>query len=844
MLTLVETLLLLVATIGLARTLFAPQSHHRYRWLVHFSAITTCLTLAAWCSGTDFAETPGRIVSSSVAVVPFTLVALWTVAFRESTTLRMAAFIVFLVVLTLLLGEPVTDDLARSSVESTWLGLRDLDRLRLAIGICGGLIAGVYCRLLGWRIQPLDQSQGNGPSASTRDLWILIGGIGLSVPLLLVLQLAAQQSFSRIFDSNFAMLRMSCFYAACVLAFLSIMVCRFSNQWLVAAIVIIGALSVQYVWREDVYRYQRFLLKPEYWYQFTPIFILTWWTVTLVLRGFDISFRRTGELLLFQVQIKHFIVATGLACFLLSSVRTKLVEQLPATVKRDVQQVGGDVTLRGNEIVGITIMRDGVPDILLKTLPRLRHLESVVIVSSSPGQELISLLSKCPRLKSLEIRDSFPVIAGAPGYSGFEQLERLVLTRVPVSAAEFGQLTSGSSIRHLCIDEPQLLKHLGKATSESLRILEFQNDPNVASSIDSNQLLTLETPQLEAIQWGPVGSPRPTSFGLIPFTDIPKNFPKLRKFSYRCSRLTPDVLRQLNRLPLEELGLLNMESGFDLLGDLDVPRVMIGSKFEDATFDRLLNDPKVVGLSGKLSHRLMQDRLHKILRANADRDVSFDLSAVVPPDDAANRQAKKLPQPLAQGEISNEMLGVGGGQISRARAKQFSVWGNALRRTSVATDTESKLTIQPGKQLVVARGFRLQLEQFVSLCEDAGAIRIDSPVYDNDELILHNYYSENPHAMIRQLHNLTDERWERLRNVIKAGHLVMEDPDVTIRTWKGLAEWSGTLQINWSKLPEDYVQTVDALAELRVVFSVEDRIAPKQLDVFKRNDSHLINQSN
>ena len=96
------------------------------------------------------------------------------------------------------------------------------------------------------------------------------------MPLLLLLQHLANRSFDRLFDSNFAIIRMSCFYAACILAFLSITICRFSNQWLVAAIVILAALASQYYLGDRLLYLVGFLNSPLDWYHTTSIFLLAW----------------------------------------------------------------------------------------------------------------------------------------------------------------------------------------------------------------------------------------------------------------------------------------------------------------------------------------------------------------------------------------------------------------------------------------------------------------------------------------------------------------------------------------------------------------------------------------
>ena len=820
MISVVQVVLLLISTLGLAKLLFDPhwataRKISERNWFFYQSlGIAGVLGLAFGCSFVGRLTTNGELFSSAVAVVPFSLVSFWTVTYRGSVVLRMATFLALLVALGWLLSSSISSELGLSTRERYGHFDSGLDRLRLSVGICAGMIAGVYCRVLGWRVQVREGEDKR--DASTRDLWILIMGIVLSIPLLLFLQHITRMQFARLFDPNFSIVCMACFYATCILAFLSITVCRFSNQWLIAATVIIGALTAQYWLGAELYRMLGFLQVASVWYHFTPVFILAWWTTMFLLRRLDIAFQRTGELLLFQFQIKHFVVATGLACFVLSSVKSQYVDQFPQLLQRDLQKAGGGADIVSNRIVGIRIQRDGVPDVLLKSLSHLRDLESVVIESSTPDQTFIDLLKKCPKLRSLVFRSSTLFSATPLDLSGFNHLDRLSFTDTPVLPNDFARLTSDSSVSHVAIDDILLLKHL---PSESLKVLDLTMAGTSGPDVEIDDLIDFHAPELTLIRFPFVQGRR--------FTSVPVIFPKLRELQLSCVELDQATVEELNQLSLVRLDLWNCEAGLERIADLDANEVRVTSKnLNEHVFDRLLQEPKVKYICGWTSTHIVQSRIAAIVDEKEKRGLTVDLST-----------PEGIQMPLSYTKDYFDS----GSNLSLQQQMRF-IQSAAFRQQqarSIELRTRKRMLLITESNQVAAGRIRIELGDFVSLCRQSTEVNWMGPICDADEVVIKTFRRLEDESSDLWLNGITDERWRTLEPLItKDIRPCLERPRLSMAGWRKLAKSKDGLVVSWSELPANYEAIVDGLAQNEVEFYLARNLTVAESTVFERYEKH------
>lgn len=822
MISVVQVVLLLISTLGLAKLLFDPhwataRKISERNWFFYQSlGIAGVLGLAFGCSFVGRLTTYGELFSSAVAVVPFSLVSFWTVTYRGSVVLRMATFLALLVALGWLLSSSISSELGLSTRERYGHFDSGLDRLRLSVGICAGMIAGVYCRVLGWRVQVREGEDKR--DASTRDLWILIMGIVLSIPLLLFLQHITRMQFARLFDPNFSIVCMACFYATCILAFLSITVCRFSNQWLIAATVIIGALTAQYLLGEELYRKLGFLQIASVWYHFTPVFILAWWTTMFLLRRLDIAFQRTGELLLFQFQIKHFVVATGLACFVLSSVKSQYVDQFPQLLQRDLQKAGGDADIVSNRIVGIRIQRDGVPDVLLKSLSHLRDLESVVIESSTPDQTFIDLLKKCPKLRSLVFRSSTLFSATPLDLSGFNHLDRLSFTDTPVLPNDFARLTSDSSVSHVAIDDIMLLKHL---PSESLKVLDLTMAGTSGPAVEIDDLLEIQAPELSLIRFPELQGKN------AKFTSVPVNFPMLRELQFSCPELNENIVEKLNQLSLVRLDLWDCKAGFERIAELDANEVRVTSKnLHEDVFDRLLQEPKVKHICGWTSTNIVQARLAAIVDEKEKRGLTVDLSTP---------EGIQMPFSYTKEYFDS------GSNLSPQQHLRF-IRSAAFRQQqlrSMEFRTRKRMLLIAASNLVAAGRIRIELGDFVSLCKQSTEVNWMGPICDADEVVMKEFRRSADQPTDLWLTDITDARWRKLEPLItKDIRPCLERPRLSTDGWRKLAKAKENIVVSWPDLPANYEAIVDGLAQNEVEFYLARNLTVGESQVFERSEKH------
>ena len=827
MVSVVQIVSLLAVTLGLSKLLFDPswgKSDEVGRSFLRFLGIIVSVGLAIWCSSVDLITSTGELFAAAVAVVPLSLLAFWSVTFRDSIALRMATFIGLLIVLALLLTKPIVLLEFTTANDTGLFSLQSHDRLRLVVGIFAGMIAGVYSRVLGWRIQIRDAENAK-PDASTLDLWVLILGIVISVPLLLFLQSLVQSRFSNLFDPNFEMIRMACFYAACMLAFLSIMVCRFTNQWLVAASVIIAGLLIQFWFGEELYHKLGFMevqTAPS-WYHLTPLFILVWWLSCLLLRQLDVAFQRTGELLLFQFQLKHFVVGTGIACFIVAGVKSQYVDQFGKTLQRQMQLVGGDVGFKGNEIVALKISNDGVPDLLLKALPRLQQLESVQIVSSSLEQDLVSLLAKCPNLKSLELHTCPRPIGGPADFSGFKRLERLVLFEPGFTGSEFSQLTSESPIKVLVTNDLFCLQASPIETLEKLDLTSAHLPFSLTQpGWEIDDLLKIKADQLETVVMSEYQH----------FTEVPLNLPRLRELQLRCQDLTPQIVDDLNQLKnLNHLALWDCKSGFERIKELPLDRVEVCGDCDRRSLEYAAREPKVQRVQGKAKLADIEAVASLLIAANNERGLSLDL--------AAEETAKEAVERFLYGSSGFQVQGAAPG----------------IPRNVLAHLTQQQarvLQIDPGKQNIFARQMRLELDDLVELCRNATNVnvKVDASVYDDDHLVLKRYrtFINGPtnaglplyedfttSKSSGELFDLTDSSWKKLEPLIDAGvalHLVR--PALSSEGWRRLANRHEKLTVVWKELPNDFELVLDELAKHEVRFYVEASLTEHERQAFDK----------
>ena len=690
-----QPIFLCIATLGLGKLLFDPHWADKL-FVSKYRPTLICLGILATL-GLVFRGITGAafpiLTTGAIAAVPVALVAFWSVAYRQNVALRMATFVALLALLAILLRKPITQSI--TTVEFFGLRMYSHDRLRISLGICSGIIAGVYCRLLGWRMQIYD-AQNNRPDAATKDLWVLILGIVATVPLLFLGQYLANHYFSHLFDANFIMVRMACFYAACILAFLSLMVCRFTNQWLIAASVIITALVTQLIFRESLYQYLGFWgEEANYaWYQFTPLFILVWWGTCLLLRYLDVAFQKTGELLLFQFQIKHFVVGTTVACFLVANVKSQYQNQFAKTLKRDLQALRGDAQIRENEVVGIHIVNNGVPSLLRKSLSRLTKLESAVIAFSDFDQELITNLTQCPRLTSLELLQCRPSGTGPTiDFSGFQHLTRLSVLHSSLSTSEFAQLTSASPIRTLNLSDSE---HIARISSDTLVRLDISSNQD----FDPKRLLKIHAPRLQAIDF--------TRNNLKCFRHVPLNLPSLSELQLECPELTQDLVDELNQLELRRLELWHCKQGLERTSDLKVEDVSIFSELDAVALAKVIGESKVRRIASTVDGSVVSSLMPSIATASTSRGLVINLF-----DPTTSKQ------PLPRNTLGTRVSDV------FQQLKFYSV-----------TRVPFVGRLHIGRDSFEMSGFSIQLDQFLALTKGDGDVDIQGQVLDGDEVVL------------------------------------------------------------------------------------------------------------
>ena len=727
----------------------------------------------------------------SVVAVVISFVAFWSVAYRNWTMLRMLIFCGLMILHLKLTTIPIDDGVvATDDTFRYWI------RFRLIVGLTAGFVAGTYARVMGWRLQKLDSGNSEQTEAATSQVWLMILGIAGSVPVLFVARALARIPCYTLFDDDFALLTYGCLLAAWVLAFVSITLCRFSNQWLVAAAVIITGLSLQLLLRDRLYDSlgvrQLSGIDAYRWFVFTHCFVLAWWMISWLLSRTGVGFLRTKEWLLLQLQIKHFAVASCVAALLVANVKSKFTKQYAETIASEVKAFGGVATIRGNQIVGLRIVSNGLADSLTEGNPPLNSLKTVTLNRCMLDQELLAIVQNRPNLTNLRIEFCQTSPMGPVSISGFDQVENLALVDdSTLSPPTIDFLLRLSNLKRLSLTRDDLISQI---SSPSLQHLDLSNC-RFSKSYGYDSLLKMEAPELTTIQLadadiGPFQG----------FTNVPVRFPNLTEFSLVCPKLTRSIVGELNRFPLEHLRLQEMESGYEYVAELNVPQLQIDGTFEDAESIRdLLKDDRVTHITGSAVGPVIVTCIEDACTAYTQRGLTCLLGT--------------HPTKRADSEEISEL------KATYSKMGRIGLEKRLLRQDEWrATRPNPILKIENSGKIHLSQ-IRLSLKQFIAVLKTGSDFKILNPTSEgNRVIVLPSTYAYGAVDLPSvYLNEIEDSEWLKIAEVLNPKTPVsFIEPNLTSEGWRQIAKWPGEVSIIWDTLPDNVEPLLDSLGEKQV----------------------------
>jgi len=316
------------------------------------------------------------------------------------------------------------------------------------------------------------------------------------------------------------------------------------------------------------------------------------------------------------------------------------------------------------------------------------------------------------------------------------------------------------------------------------------------------------------------------------FTKVPLNFPKLRSLQLRCPDLTTQIVDDLKQLSnLNQLALWDCKSGLERIKELNVDRIEVFGDCDRHSLEHLARELRVQRIQGQAKLADIEAVTSLLIAANNDRGLSLDL--------AAEESVKEAEEKFRSGSVGPFQGGAVPGFPANILAMLIQ------QRASV-------FQLDQGKNQVMLRLSRLELDDLVKLCRNATQVNVSGPVYDGDRMVLKRYRTvingaTNAGVPIDEnfttssspgdLFDLTDLSWEKLEPAIDEGiELRLVRPALSLKCWRRLGDRHKKLTVVWKELPKDYELVLEALSEAEVrFFIIEPTLTEDEKSVFRQN---------
>ena len=602
-----------------------------WRTLFEGLIVVADLILALWLNR-YFSQHSYELITTTLACSHFSFVCFWCVTSRGPSLLRLVLFLTVVAAMFALFNLPkeyfVYDD---AMEQRDWIAVQALTQ-RLISTCVATWLAGIVCRLRGWRLEspqdiPREDETGLVRAVQTVPLLVFLV---VAVPCVMGIHNFVSSNWTSVFNRDFSILALGCFYGLLMLAVLAVTVCRFKPQWIGGGIAFALVAWLLYELGDkqyDSFEIFRFALRyqPGGWTHYShwlALGTLWWWLVWKHLQGVGFSLRSTDESILTRPKLKHVMIAMAFMAVLFSSVKSRYFDRYEDLIRQRVRYAEP----RQGPIETL-VFSQSVPQQVTRNLGRLKKLQRVGFQHCTIDEDL---MQKVLQLKDLEALSFVSCDLGTTGLKGIESLTALkhvefVNCKTAIPTEDFRLLSLLPNLKYVALSD---LANASLLSLPGVEHLDLRHCP----LLNANQLDSINLESVQIINFP--RDPKDIAFDGVPDA---RRYPRLTELKLKLKAVGPSDIATIKQFSdLERLEVIGCEKGIELLQGLEIKRLSL----RDCT------------LTGETLDELMR----------FDNVKSLELSAV-PPQKFVEQHIDKFALIAKQYESVNLELYGGGGNL-------------------------------------------------------------------------------------------------------------------------------------------------------------------------------------
>lgn len=601
-----------------------------WRTVLEGMIIVFDLLVTLWLNR-HFSQHSYELIATTVACSHFAFVCFWCVTSRGTAVLRIGLFGVVVAAMFALFFIPPQYFIPREELGADWIAIQSLTQ-RLIITCVATSLAGIFCRVSGWRLE-LTEQQGFTESQFVRSKQFIpaIVGLVVTIPIVIGIHSFVQTHWTTVFNRDFSIAALGCFYGALMLCVLAVTACRFNPAWN-KVVAVVGTLLVAWLLYSLDNRQHDSFNSPSYgpanWSQYTRWLVLGtlwWWLIWKHLAGIGFQLGKTDEPLLKRPKLRHAMIAMAIMAVLFSSVKSRYFDRFDDLLRREVQYTHP----RSGPIKSLTFS-SGISERVVTNLGRLKELRQVGFHNCSVAEAAMSRVLGLKRLESLAFAECDLSATSLVDIGSLGGLESLHLIKTPIASEELLAISQLPNLRHLALSNLTNPMHL-----QALRKLEHL-DLSHCNQLNAAALLELRLEHLERVDFAPYA--QGAAFPEIPSA---RNFPKLKRLTVELHQLSRNAIKKIKAFKeLKTLELVGCRDGFELLPELDIEELSLRYctfTGEDLDVVATLEKPRTLRIFGDTPGEEIAASIGQLIRVARNFD-SVDIS-LDPENSRANRIA-------------------------------------------------------------------------------------------------------------------------------------------------------------------------------------------------------------